>query len=209
MSEENIKEKQQKNRELVERYPFLLPRHGFDDEPDEDYDYSYTELDLMPNGWREAFGEMLCEELREELVKFDFLEEYRILEIKEKYGGLRWYDYGTPRGSKIHDIIGKYEVLSQNICINCGKPDVPMCGDYWISPFCEECYGKFFRNSEENGWGKYAVHGTRMPDSYRYRTSEGAPEGGWVDVTVDVSETAEKIRKRYKERQKCLENGEN
>ena len=40
---------------------------------------------------------------REELIKFNYLYEYRILQIKEKYGELRWYDGGVPIESKIYD----------------------------------------------------------------------------------------------------------
>lgn len=45
------------NKQLVEKYPFLLPRNRWTGKVQEDYDYSYTELDGMPDGWRKAFGE--------------------------------------------------------------------------------------------------------------------------------------------------------
>lgn len=84
------------NKALVEKYPFLLPRNRFTDEVPDDYDWTYTEMDSMPNGWRKAFGDQMLREIKEELLKFNFLDEYRILQIKEKYGTLRWYDGGTP-----------------------------------------------------------------------------------------------------------------
>lgn len=84
------------NKDLIDKYPFLLPRNRFTDEVLDDYDWTYTEMESMPNGWRIAFGDQMLEEIKNELVKFDFLNEYRILEIKEKYGTLRWYDGGTP-----------------------------------------------------------------------------------------------------------------
>jgi len=189
-----------KNHWLVERYPFLLPMYAYTDEVVSDYDYTYTVLDEMPRGWKIAFGEMFCEELRDELLKYKFLEEYRVIQVKEKFGQLRWYDNGSPVGSKIEDIIDKYSVLSENICICCGKPDVPMCGDYWISPFCKECYLKDDYNTEEE-WEKYnSERDSRMSDYRRYRTSEGAEPGKMRDVEIDVSETAEKIRINYRRR---------
>ncbi len=84
------------NKALVEKYPFLLPRNRFSDEVIDDYDWLYTEMDSMPDGWRKAFGDQMLEEIKNELVKFNFLDKYRILQIKEKYGTLRWYDAGTP-----------------------------------------------------------------------------------------------------------------
>ena len=68
----------EKNKELVEKYPFLMPHNRWTDHIPEDYDYSYTELDAMPDGWRKAFGERMCEEIREELVRADYLHGYRI-----------------------------------------------------------------------------------------------------------------------------------
>ena len=48
----------------------------------------------MPDGWRIAFGEEMCAELKVIIEKHGAMEEYAILDIKEKYGELCWYDYG-------------------------------------------------------------------------------------------------------------------
>ena len=53
MSSEEIIEK---NKALVDDFPFLLPRNRWTGKVPDDYDYSYTELDAMPEGWRTAFG---------------------------------------------------------------------------------------------------------------------------------------------------------
>lgn len=86
------------NKALIEEYPFLLPRNRFTDEVPKNYDYTYTELDDLVDGWRMAFGEDICQEIKEELVKYNALDSYRITQIKEKFGSLRWYDTGTPIG---------------------------------------------------------------------------------------------------------------
>jgi len=124
------------NKELTKKYPWLLPHNRWTGDGVEDYDYSYTELDNMPNGWRIAFGDQMCEEIHEELVKFKYVYEYRIMQIKEKYGGLRWYDNGGTK--KLSDILLKYENLSYNYCINCGNP-AEYISTGWISPYCSEC----------------------------------------------------------------------
>ena len=67
------------NKELIERYPFLQPYNLWDDEPISNSDYSFTMLDEMPSGWRESFGEQLCEELRTVLIKEGLLEKYRVV----------------------------------------------------------------------------------------------------------------------------------
>lgn len=141
------KKQRQENKKLCERYPFLIPRNRWTDQIVWEskiswyhtHPYSYTELDAMPIGWRRAFGKRMCEELREELIKYNFLNDYRIVQIKEKYGELRWYDGGIPRGSKIWEIIDKYTELSQYTCINCGKSAniKRSCG--WYEPICDHC----------------------------------------------------------------------
>ena len=159
--EEDYKKLVEYNKALCEEFPFLIPSNRWsgikiteaqdggywpgspDDIPD--YDYTYTELDEMPTGWRLAFGLDMCREIKEELIKFDYLNEYRITQVKEKYGSLRWYDGGCPRDSKIGEIISKYEKLSAVTCIECGKP-AKWVSTGWISPWCDDCKDKINDN---------------------------------------------------------------
>lgn len=144
------KKQRQENKKLCERYPFLIPRNRWTDqilwESETSWyythPYSFTELDSMPNGWRRAFGEKMCEELREELIKYNFLNNYRITQIKEKWGELRWYDGGIPRNSKIWDIINKYTELSTHTCIHCGRPAEIINNMGWYEPICDKCLEK-------------------------------------------------------------------
>ena len=99
---------------------------------------SYTELDAMDSGWRKAFGIQMCKEIKQELKKHKFLYKYRIIQIKEKFGYLHWYDGGTLKDSKIYDIIRKYEQISAKTCVVCGKPATKMSTG-WISPYCDDC----------------------------------------------------------------------
>lgn len=146
----------ERNRKLCERYPFLIPSNRWsgmriteaegggywpgDPEEIPEYNYEFTELDDMPDGWRIAFGEQMCEELKQELLKSGgekALNDYRIVQIKEKYGYLRWYDNGcTERWCR--EILPKYEALSERTCIRCGKP-ATLISTGWISPWCDEC----------------------------------------------------------------------
>ena len=123
-------ETEQYNKELCKKYPFLTYRE----------DYSWTWMDEMPDGWRVAFGIEMCEELKDELIRTNFMNEYQILQIKEKYGSLRWYTGGVPCDSKLHEIVDKYEKMSEKICIVCGKPATCYTTG-WISPFCKNCVG--------------------------------------------------------------------
>ena len=145
-----IKKKQTKmeNKRLCKRYPFLRPRNRFDDiimwdHPKWDWryqrPYEWTELDIMPDGWRKAFGKQMCEEIRNALIEDNYLYKYRIIQIKEKYGSLRWYDWDGPQ--KVQDIIDKYEHISARTCIRCGRPATKISTG-WICPFCDKCADK-------------------------------------------------------------------
>ena len=140
----NERRKIKENKKLIKEFPFLLPRNVWTGEVISDYDYSFTELDSMPEGWRKSFGFDMCKEIKEELLKYNYLDNYRITQIKEKYGSLRWYDNGYPRDSKIGSIIEKYERLSEEICINCGNP-AKYYTKGWISFICEDCKNKIIK----------------------------------------------------------------
>ena len=98
---------------------------------------SHTELDAMELGWRKAFGIQMCKEIRAALLRQSWkaLFKYRITQIKEKFGELRWYDEFSTKD--IEDIIDKYEDISRHTCIVCGKPATKMSTG-WICPYCDE-----------------------------------------------------------------------
>ena len=140
----------EENKALCEKYPFLIPTNRYSGRritdgagfwpgsPDAvpEYDYSYTELDQMPEGWRIAFGEQLCAELMQELERYDCVDDFRIVQLKEKFGMLRLYTNFSTDG--IDDVIDKYTEISKRTCIRCGKPATHItCG--WIEPWCEDC----------------------------------------------------------------------
>lgn len=135
------------NKELIAEYPFLLPRNVFTDKVLDSYDYSYTLLDDMPKGWKLAFGEQMCKELKRVLIDEGFLYDYRILQIKEKFGQLRWYD--NCGSEMLWKVISKYEDLSKYTCIECGNKGKVRKLFGWISPYCDDCYKKVKRRAEE------------------------------------------------------------
>lgn len=102
---------------------------------------SYTELDGLDKGWRKAFGEDLCKELRKALWKEGGLKailHFRITQIKEKWGCL--YLYYSGGGEEVEKVISRYETISFKTCIVCGKPATYRT-TLWISPYCDDCVG--------------------------------------------------------------------
>lgn len=110
-----------RNRELVAEYPWL-----------DIGDKQLTLLDTLPIGWRDLILDM-CKEIKKELVKYDLVSKYEVIEAKEKWYGLSWYDALSdlsPMPSAITDIVCKYEIQSREVCMMCGasKPkDQTLC----------------------------------------------------------------------------------
>ena len=140
MKEENLEEIKQKNKELLEKYPWLYPVSEYTGKPLENYDYSFTWMDDIPLGWNIAFGKQMVEELGALLEKYNYQDEYSICQIKEKFGGLRWYDNGFPTEGyeEYKEWLDKYEELSFKTCIDCGKLAKYFTRG-WITPICEDC----------------------------------------------------------------------
>lgn len=117
-----------RNRELIAKYPWL----DINDE-------QLTLLDTLPMGWRGLILDM-CKELKDTLPK-ELLDKYQVVEAKEKWYMLRWYDGLcdlSPMPPAITNIVCKYEEQSKEVCMICGAPkpkDQEMCN------ICMERYG--------------------------------------------------------------------
>lgn len=190
-----------RNKKLVKKYPWLTPIDSWTGRPYKDYDYSWTLLDCMPDGWRFAFGDMMCEEIDALLRRANFVKKYRIVEVKEKYGGLRWYDNGVPESihEEMSHVISKYECISECCCIVCGKPDVKMTNAGWLEPLCKPCYERCVNSTRTYEEVTDTDDPGRLPDTYTVRrfSTEGS-----TDTTYDISETSNKVRMRYERIQK-------
>lgn len=99
---------------------------------------SYTELDAMEPGWRKAFGIQMCKDIRKQLIKEKKLFKWRIVQLKEKFSGMRLYSNFA--SDELYDIIDKYEEISYRTCGCCGKPATKMSKG-WIYPYCDDCIG--------------------------------------------------------------------
>lgn len=116
-----------RNRELVEEYPWL-----------DIGDKRLTLLDTLPVGWHSLILDM-CKEIKQALPK-ELVAKYQVAEAKEKWYMLSWYhvlDDLSPMPSAITDIVCKYEIQSKEVCMMCGasKPKDQM--------LCDVCMGQY------------------------------------------------------------------
>jgi len=87
------------------------------------------------NGWTE-----LIYACHDELVALD--PTYQILQIKEKFGGLRYYFDPTDQDNwdALNDVVKKYEAIAIKTCEACGQPGEPSNkNSYWIKTTCSDC----------------------------------------------------------------------
>lgn len=193
-----------KNKKMIERYPWIRPV-GWRFEKLKTY--SFTMYDEIPPGWKRAFGKIMLEEYRDELIKHDYLDKFQWVEVKEKYGTLRLYSNAVPR--EMPDLESKYDYISGFFCISCGRMNVPVLTDGWVEPLCESCYNKRIkaqkRRYEENNMEKdftytpyeklnKEVQEIEMVVTYKHHSKEK----GEYEEQCDYSDTINKIIHRQK-----------
>ena len=89
------------------------------------------------NGWYTLL-DVLCDEIQRELeaCKRDGVRtDFEAVQIKEKYGGLRFYTGGE--NMVIYGLICFAESMSRHICENCGNHGVLRDGP-WVRTLCDK-----------------------------------------------------------------------
>lgn len=166
---------------LLIRFPFLKVRNVFSDEIVKNASWD----DAMPKGWKKSFAVKMYKEMKSLLKKANYLNEYRITDLKEKYGTLHLYDNGVPE-SIAHDfqrLISKYEDISMFRCIHCGKV-TKYYTTGWINYICKNCAKKFNSNS------------------YKKLTAGDIPQRIYYTgdtETTEISQISEEMRKAWKD----------
>ena len=89
------------------------------------------------DGWYWLIDQ-LCYALKTYIESHPDVPTVVAIQVKEKYGGLRFYYYG---GNEFTDrIVSFYETLSELVCEKCGSTDgVSQTQGGWISTSCEKC----------------------------------------------------------------------
>ena len=82
-AEEKTEECIKENKRLMKEYPLLIPRKRETGEILDGDNYSYTILDPMPKGWKKAFGEDICREIKAFRLEENMLDGYWVKQIKE------------------------------------------------------------------------------------------------------------------------------
>lgn len=86
------------------------------------------------DGWYD-----LIHDLCEKIMALDPPEGFKADQVKEKFGGLRfYYSHGT---KEIGKLVGEAETESYKTCETCGSKENVTCEGrpYWVRSLCESC----------------------------------------------------------------------
>lgn len=85
----------------------------------------------------------LIRECHAELLSLD--PNYLVLQVKEKFGGLRYYyatthDPNDPKSELMRDVVARYERLSLSVCEECGeRGELTRGKSGWWKTTCDAC----------------------------------------------------------------------
>lgn len=100
-------------------------------------------FDDLPYGLECGEGwHSLIKETHEKLLYLDI--NYTIVQIKEKYGTLRYYfdssSHNPIKTAIMHDVVRVAEDRSARTCEQCGAPAETRAEKHWYFTWCDNCY---------------------------------------------------------------------
>ena len=101
-----------------------------------DFKKHYKDYFPVGEGWRP-----LVEKLVQDIVAID--TTICISQIKEKYGGLRFYINGS--NDEVFNLIDKAEHESYKICEECGTKEGVTTEGGWILTLCKPCRKEYLK----------------------------------------------------------------
>lgn len=102
-------------------------------------------LDYPPGGWDLPPGWVgIVDDLIADLLELGW--DGKIGQVKEKFGGLRFYIDSIMEDPDLHeaiyDRISKAEIESQKTCQDCGEPGKAVEVKFWWTTLCPKCQTK-------------------------------------------------------------------
>lgn len=137
MDKEKFKERVKEIKEQIR----LRKEHSEKCEPKWPYEMFGIECG---KGWEKLYRPII--EYIERYNK-DHDDKIEIHQIKEKFGGLRFY---TSRYTdELRKMIADAESESYGVCEECGKPCGTIRNNFWIYTLCQDCFNSFEKRREE------------------------------------------------------------
>lgn len=170
--------------ELLKQYPFIQA-YDMSGEPVKEY----TVIGGMPDGWRKAFVKPMLEDFKNAAIEdgIDYTNqlELSVIDVKEKYGSLRWYWAAKKNSPHLDRVTMLYEEVASAFCCKCGKHPVMMTTGY-ILPLCEDCW-------KEHELTSIADDGRPFKPEFPKVTSTRYEDGKKVEEVLPLKELFDRI----------------
>ena len=130
--------RQELSDKLIQKYPDMF----YEDSRGEQTPTMHRNIIYCSDGWYDIL-ERLCEDI--------YAMRPKVMQIKEKFGGLRFYaslpsDYGEQGWKRIRQA----EEEAAETCEICGKPGELRIVDGWRATNCDECHKIHLKKHEES-----------------------------------------------------------
>ena len=96
-------------------------------------------------GWHDLIDELMCAMKKKGYIG----EDFKVVQVKEKFGGLRFYVDGL-ESMEAHSHLMDLADKSFKICEKCGKVGKLRDGRMWVKTLCDECNKKREVENETN-----------------------------------------------------------
>lgn len=122
-------------------------------------DFSWTKdeyggwFDCLYDGWADVLYKGI-NKLDKVLKKYNLTDNLYIVQVKEKFGGLRFYYDFVPEEDKdfsswqaagiriFDDIVWRLEEATEKVCCDCGTTEDVQCYGGWVHFACSDCEAK-------------------------------------------------------------------
>ena len=119
-------------------------------------DFSWTKdkyggwFDCLYDGWADVLYKGISK-LDKVLKKYNLMDSLCIAQVKEKFGGLRFYydfvldDFSSWQAAGIRifdDIVWRLEEATEKVCCDCGTTEDVQCYGGWVHFACPDCEAK-------------------------------------------------------------------
>jgi hypothetical protein len=123
--------KKELEQELINIAPYMFRYKGWNDPKKSLICFGFA----CGDGWFNLLKNLITE-----LKQLDVNKEIRIMQVKEKYGSLRFYESELPEYlfSDFYKILLKYEKQSEETCEKCGGSG-KIIGTTWLKCLCKTC----------------------------------------------------------------------
>ena len=131
----------------LEKYPWSIIGQGYEMELSEVGTSWFDNLDTWCPGWIGIITEFAD---RVTNLLNDHIEaKITILQIKEKYGELRFYASAESEDEEFHDrfneLMDDLEDASKITCMRCGNNDTAKTRPRWDITYCDDCWARIER----------------------------------------------------------------